>query len=97
MAKVSRKGKSPRLVLVQMFVRYKPEVPDPIKADMLSRLVDQGYHQVSGVALAKFFQLKFLGVTAKKARADAEKIGAGLLANPVMEDFEILSVETIKP
>ncbi|MEJ0021420.1 MAG: phosphoribosylformylglycinamidine synthase subunit PurS [Candidatus Doudnabacteria bacterium] len=86
----------PRQVLVQMLVRYKPEVPDPEKADMLVRLTNQGYHQVAGVALAKLFLIRFEDITPKKARAAAEKIGSDMLANPVTEDFEIISVETIK-
>lgn len=96
MAKAVRKGKKPTLVLVQMLVHSKPDVPDPEKEDALSKLQGLGYTQVAGVKRAKFFQLKFSGLTENEAWEKAEKIGAELLANPVTEVFKILNIEKIK-
>lgn len=82
-------------VLVEMLVRYKPGVPEPEKAGILASLRSQGYDQVIQVNCVKYFRLKFPGSSLEQARADAATFGEILLANPVTENFEILSVDFV--
>jgi phosphoribosylformylglycinamidine synthase subunit PurS len=77
-------------VKVSVFVRLKEEVLDP-QGDAVKRaLMTLGFEGVQGVRIGKLIELEVEGqhdATALKARV--AKMADELLANPVIEDYEV--------
>jgi phosphoribosylformylglycinamidine synthase len=67
-------------------VMLKPEILDPQGQAIHRALPSLGFDQVTSVRQGKHFELDISG---DDANAVAEKVAATLLANPVIEDFEI--------
>lgn len=67
-------------------VRPKPEVRDPQGEAVLSALGSLGLRVVT-VRTGKEFVVTFDADDESAARAETDKMGAELLANPVIEDF----------
>ena len=70
-------------------VMLKPEILDPQGQAILRALPGLGFDQVSAVRQGKHFELDLDAADEADARAQVEKIAATLLANPVIEDFDI--------
>ena len=67
-------------------VMLKPEILDPQGQAIQRALPSLGFDQVTSVRQGKHFELDIAG---DDATVVAEKVAATLLANPVIEDFEI--------
>ena len=70
-------------------VMLKPEILDPQGQAILRALPGLGFDRVTAVRQGKHFELDLDAADDSDARAQVEKIAATLLANPVIEDFEI--------
>ncbi len=80
---------------IEIVVRRKSSVADPegnTIADALERL---GHSEVSSVRVAKLFYIHIDGEDETAARDNVEKIAKEVLANPVIEEFEIVDIEEI--
>jgi len=67
-------------------VMLKPEILDPQGQAIQRALPSLGFDQVTSVRQGKHFELD---VSGDDPEVVAEKVAATLLANPVIEDFEI--------
>ncbi len=65
------------------------ELLDPQGKAVLGGLSNLGIKSISDVRIGKHLQLNIEATTTEEARAVAEEASKKLLANPVMEDFEI--------
>lgn len=83
------------LVRVEILVRTLPGVPDPSTSEILEQLSTQSSNLVTSVSRAKYFQIKLANTTLRKAKANGAKMAKALLANPVIEYFEIHKVEPV--
>ncbi len=88
------RGQVFKAVVVEMLVRFKPEVPNPESVALAMLLQDQGFGQVSRVEKGKYFQVSYENVTLRQARIQARLAGKRLLANPVTEEFEIINIRS---
>jgi phosphoribosylformylglycinamidine synthase len=71
-----------------VFVRPKGEVRDPQGEAVLAALRSLG-HDVADVRTGKEIVVTFSAADEDAARADAGRMGDQLLANPVIEDYEV--------
>jgi phosphoribosylformylglycinamidine synthase PurS subunit len=78
--------------VARVLVRPKGEVRDPQGEAVLAALRSLG-HEVADVRTGKEIVVTFSASDEKAARAAAERMGDQLLANPVIEDYEV-SVES---
>jgi phosphoribosylformylglycinamidine synthase subunit PurS len=74
---------------VQVKVMPLKELLDPQGKAVMSGLQSLGIHTVSDVRIGKSIALQVEAGSADEARKIAEDAGRKLLANPVMEYFEI--------
>ena len=74
-------------------VKLKSEVLDPQGKAIARACSSLGYAAVRGVRQGKLFEIDLDVDDVKRARALVAEIGEKLLANPVIEDFEIVSLE----
>ncbi len=74
-------------------VKLKSEVLDPQGKAIARACSSLGYAAVRGVRQGKLFEIDLDVDEAERARALVAEIGEKLLANPVIEDFEIVSLE----
>ena len=70
-------------------VRAKPAVLDPEGQAILQRLPVLDLHQVQNVRVGKIIWLSLQAESAEAAERMADKAARQLLANPVMETYEI--------
>ena len=78
--------------VARVLVRPKGEVRDPQGEAVLAALRSLG-HDVAHVRTGKEIVVAFSASDENAARAAAERMGDQLLANPVIEDYEV-SVES---
>jgi phosphoribosylformylglycinamidine synthase subunit PurS len=78
--------------VARVLVRSKGEVRDPQGEAVLAALRSLG-HDVADVRTGKEIVVAFSASDENAARAAAERMGDQLLANPVIEDYEV-SVES---
>ena len=74
-------------------VKLKSEVLDPQGKAIARACSALGYAAVRGVRQGKLFEIDLDVDEPERARALVAEIGEKLLANPVIEDFEIVSLE----
>lgn len=67
-------------------VRYKPGVLDPQGSTIQRALADLGFGDIEAVRTGRTFELK---LTPDATRETVEKACRALLANPVIETFDI--------
>ncbi len=71
-------------------VALKKTVLDPQGRTISAALNSQGYDAVSDVRQGKYFEIELTpGVDRETAQAEIEKIASAVLANPVIEDFNV--------
>jgi phosphoribosylformylglycinamidine synthase len=75
---------------VQVIVRLKEGVLDPQGKTAQHALSALGFHQLQNLRIGKFMELELAEDDVAAARAQVEAMCQQLLANPVIEDFEIL-------
>lgn len=71
-----------------VYVTPKTSVLDPQGQTIQNALRKIGYTSVTSVRQGKYFSLTLAdGLTADQARAEVEKIAAGVLTNLIIEDY----------
>lgn len=78
---------------VRVHVLLRPGVLDPQGEAVKGGLHGLGFPGVRDVRVGKVFDLALDAETAEEARLKAEEMARRLLANPVLERFEIGGVE----
>jgi phosphoribosylformylglycinamidine synthase len=73
----------------RVFVTLKPSVFDPQGRTVTEALHSLGYGTVADVRQGKYFELEINAADAAAARALASEVADKLLANPVIERYEI--------
>jgi phosphoribosylformylglycinamidine synthase len=74
-------------------VTLKPDVLDPQGKAIARASASLGYDAVKSVRQGKLFEVALEAGDAARARTQLEELCAKLLANPVIEDYEIIRVE----
>ena len=74
---------------VSVTVRLQPEVVDPVGMTIQSGLRNLGFTTVSGARVGKLVEFRLEAENPDEARALAAEMSDRLLANPVIEDYEI--------
>ena len=70
-------------------VMLKPEIHDPQGEAIAGACQRLGFGQITGVRQGKRFELEIRGAADEAAVAQIAELAAELLANPVIEEFEI--------
>ncbi len=74
-------------------VKLKPEVLDPQGKAIAHACASLGYDAVRGVRQGKLFEIDLDVDEVERARTLVTEIGEKLLANSVIEDFDIVRLE----
>ncbi|MFQ5744608.1 MAG: phosphoribosylformylglycinamidine synthase subunit PurS [Acidobacteriota bacterium] len=80
----------------RVVVRLRPEVLDPQGTTVAKALADLGYENLASVRQGKIFDFELEAEDVDAARAQLEAMAEALLANPVIEEFEV-SLEADAP
>ena len=74
----------------RVFVSLKTTVLDPQGQTVRSALNGLGYSDIAEVRQGKFFDIAIAdGATREQARKDVETIAHEVLANPVIEEYQV--------
>jgi phosphoribosylformylglycinamidine synthase len=76
-------------MLVEARIKLKAEVLDPQGEAIRRVLLGLGYGEVQQVRVGKLMLLEVEGADAESVRHRVEEACRELLANPVIEDFEV--------
>jgi len=79
-------------VKATIHVRLKPAVLDPQGKAIQRASASLGYAAVRSVRLGKLFEIEVEAADEARARALLDELCAKLLANPVIEDYEIVDL-----
>ena len=74
---------------VTVTVNRRPEIADPEGTTVERALHDLGYPEVETVRMDRVIHLEVGGEDPESFRARVEEMCRRLLANPVLEDFEV--------
>ena len=74
---------------VRITVRLKGGVLDPQGKTIQRSLVSLGYDELQSVRQGKVFDIELVAADADRARERLDEMCRRLLANPVMEDFQV--------
>jgi len=80
-------------VKARVHVTLKPDVLDPQGKAIQKASASLGYGAIQSVRQGKLFELELDARDAEAARSLLTELCRKLLANPVIEDFEIVSIE----
>lgn len=73
-----------------VYVRLKTEVLDP-QGEAVKRALDtMGFDGVKGVRIGKLIEIEIADGDANAVKAKLDKMADELLANPVIEDYEVV-------
>lgn len=71
-------------------VALKKTVLDPQGRAITNALRSHGHSEITGVRQGKYFEVELAeGTTVETARSRLEKVAAEVLANPVIEDYNV--------
>lgn len=70
-------------------VMLKPEILDPQGQAIANALPSLGFSAIAGVRQGKRFEVELVGEATDEALTEVRRAAETLLANPVIEDFEI--------
>jgi phosphoribosylformylglycinamidine synthase len=73
----------------RVYVSLKPSVFDPQGRTIADALQSMGYRGVQDVRQGKYFEIDVDAATAEQARALASEVADKLLANPVIESYQV--------
>ena len=73
----------------RVLVRLRPEILDPQGETIARALANLGFDTVRSVRQGKVFEIDLEAPDAAAAHAVLERISEQLLANPVIEDFQV--------
>lgn len=79
--------------IVRVNIKLREAILDPQGKTILSALKNLGYVQVEDARIGKVIELKVNGSDAESVRAAVIEMCDKVLANPVMENYEIEVVE----
>jgi phosphoribosylformylglycinamidine synthase PurS subunit len=82
------------LVKAWVHVTLKPDVLDPQGKAIQRAATSLGYDAVRGVRQGKLFEIQLDARDEETARSLVAELSSKLLANPVIESFDIVRVET---
>ncbi len=74
----------------EITVTLRPSILDPQGKAAHHALDELGFEGVRQVRIGKFVEMEIEAATAEEAERVAREAGDKLLANPVMEDFEVV-------
>ncbi len=77
-------------------IRLRPSILDPQGKAVMHALSNLGFGAIAEARIGKLIELSVEADSAEEARSVATSACEKLLANPVMEDFEI-DVEALEP
>jgi phosphoribosylformylglycinamidine synthase PurS subunit len=78
----------------RVYVSMKPTVLDPQGQTIRSALVGLGHTSIAGVRQGKFFEITLEpGTDRETAGTEINKIAHDVLANPVIEEYQVEFVE----
>ncbi len=77
-----------------VYVTLKPDVLDPQGKAIVRASGQLGYEAVKAVRQGKLFELELDAADEASARRLLDELSDKLLANPVIEDYRVVSVET---
>jgi phosphoribosylformylglycinamidine synthase subunit PurS len=78
------------MMKARVYVSFKKTVLDPQGQTIQHALNGLGHKLVTGVRQGKFFEIELApGVEKEPAVHELEQIARDVLANPVMEDFQV--------
>jgi len=75
---------------VTVHVHRRPDIADPQGTTVARALRDLGYETVDKVRINRTIELDIEGTDPALVEAEVRTMCARLLANPVMEDFEVV-------
>lgn len=78
---------------IRVYVTLRPSILDPKGKASLGALHNLGYTRIKDVRIGKMIELDIEAGSESQAREAAEMAARKLLANEVMEDFEIEVME----
>ncbi len=78
---------------MRILIRLKEAILDPQGKSIEKTLQNMGYEGVQNVRQGKIIELDISETDPKKAEEKAYDMAKKLLANEVMEEFEIISIE----
>lgn len=78
---------------VTVTIRRRPDIADPHGATVARALGDLGHRGVSSLRIDRTIHLEIDGTDAENVRSRVADMCEQLLANPVLEDYEI----TVEP
>ncbi|MGB0679757.1 MAG: phosphoribosylformylglycinamidine synthase subunit PurS [Polyangiales bacterium] len=81
------------MIKVQVAVRLKADVLDPQGDAVRRALTSLGLTAAKKVRVGKLIELDIDAADSAAAKAKAQDMGRRLLANPVIEDFEVSVVD----
>lgn len=74
---------------VTVTINRRPEIADPEGTTVERALHDLGYSETSAVRMDRVIHLEVAGDDPSRVRSRVEEMCKQVLANPVLEDFEI--------
>ena len=74
---------------VTVEITRRPEIADPEGTTIERALSDLGYSEVGSVRVDRVLHLDVAGEDVSSVRSRVEEMCRRLLANPVLEDFEV--------
>jgi len=77
-------------VRFEVLIQLKPGLLDPQGKAVEGSLPALGWTNVSGVRVGRHVELTIEADSEEAARAQVEEMAARLLANPVIEEFQVL-------
>ena len=80
------------LFKVTVKVTLRKSILDPQGKATQQALGSLGFSEISGIRIGKLLELDIDAPDEQSARASAERACDRLLANPVMDDFEVISI-----
>ncbi len=78
----------------RVYVTLKPDVLDPQGKAIAKASAQLGYDAVRAVRQGKLFEIELDTDDEEKARSLVGELADKLLANPVIEDYRIVSIES---
>lgn len=84
------------MYLAKIKVTLRKSILDPQGKAVEHSILSLGYKNVEDTRIGKYIELKLNASTEEEAKKTANEISNKLLANPVMEDYEI-EIESLVP
>ncbi len=75
---------------VTVHITRRPEISDPQGTTVARALADLGYDSVRRVRIDRTIHLDITGTDREEIQTEVEAMCQQLLANPVLEDFEVV-------